>query len=237
MTNKTSTVLYSKIQYVIDLIDESFFSGQGKKKLPELVFAVNTQIGDSVTAFVQSEALYDKDNKRKLQYLGINPKYLDREPQKILSTLTHELCHVYENEYIHIAKNGYHDKIWVNLMQDCGLEPVFLNKSKTAVNTKIKEGGVFEKFAQSFVEKNGKGYFNIVEYNREYATDILIQKLLAKDARADNADKETKHYNHNKTKYTCAYCDAHVWGKSGLFIVCGNCQHNFIEEGIKNEKD
>ena len=38
---KTSTELYGKIQTVIDELDDSFFSGKGKQKIPEIVFAIN----------------------------------------------------------------------------------------------------------------------------------------------------------------------------------------------------
>ena len=91
---KTSTELYKKIQNVIDLLDNSFFSGKGKEKIPELVFAINNQCRSCVTAFVSPDALYDKVNNKKLQNLGINPKHLDRDISEILATICHELCHV-----------------------------------------------------------------------------------------------------------------------------------------------
>lgn len=240
---KTSTELYKKIQNVIDLLDISFFSGKGKEKIPELVFAINNQCRSCVTAFVSPDALYDKVNNKKLQYLGINPKHLDRDISEILATICHELCHVYENAYIHIPRGGYHDKQWTELMEGCGLTPVFLNKSKTAVSTKITEGGIFEDFVKKFREENGESYFNIVEYSPiiEHKTKVALG-LEDGDSdedddtpKADNADKPIKKYNRNKVKYTCPDCGSRVWGKAGLHIECIDCACSFEEE--EHEED
>ena len=64
---KTSTELYAKIQTVIDELDSTFFSGNGRECIPELVFAINNQCRACVTAFVSPDALYDKLNKRNMK--------------------------------------------------------------------------------------------------------------------------------------------------------------------------
>lgn len=239
---KTSAELYSKIQSVIDALDKNFFSGKGKQPIPEVVFAINNTCHACVTAFVSPNALYDKKNNKKLQYIGINPKHLNRDISEILATICHELCHVYENAYIHIPRGGYHDKQWTELMKDCGLYPVLLNKSKTAVSTKITEGGEFENFIKEFQEKYGEDYFNIVEYSPviEHQTKVALgieedDVSVYDTPRADNADKPVKKYNRNKIKYTCPSCKVSLWGKGSLNIICGNCNEQLEE--VKNEEE
>ena len=238
--SKASLELYGKIQKAIDLLDSRFFSGKGKQRLPDVVFAINNMCKSSMTAYVSPEALYDKKSDKKLQYLGINPRHLNRGLEGILATLCHEMCHVYENAYIHIPRGGYHDKKWEELMDDCGLEAVPLNKSRTAVATRIKDGGEFEEWVKIFREECGEDYFNIVEYSQELVHEIRVALGLGDgdgdgdEPKADNADKPVKKYNRNKTKYTCPDCGAHVWGKSGLHIECSDCGRSFEEE---NEED
>lgn len=233
---KTSTELYAKIQKVIDELDATFFSGKGKQKIPELVFAINNQCRACVTAFVSPDALYDKVNNRKLQYMGINPKHLNRDMSDILATICHELCHIYENAYIHIPRGGYHDKQWEELMKDCGLNPVFLNKCKTAVSTKVVEDGNFAKFVAKFKENHGEDYFNIVEYSSIVEHQTKVTLGIEDDdedddiPKADNADKPVKKYNRNKIKYTCPDCGMHLWGKSNLSVICGECNMKLKEE-------
>jgi predicted SprT family Zn-dependent metalloprotease len=186
-------------------------------------------------AFVQADALYDKSSDKKLQYLAINPDYLNRKLKDILGTVCHELCHVYENAFIHIPRGGYHDKQWAELMTECGLEPKYLNTSKTAVDHKIIKGGAFEDFVKTFTEKYGEDFFNIVSYSSE------LQKKTRKalgikddedddEPKADNADKPIKKYNRNKIKYICKGCQMKVWGKSGLSIHCNECDEDLEEE-------
>lgn len=238
---KTSTELYAKIQTVIDELDANFFSGKGKQPIPELVFAINNQCRVCVTAFVSPDALYDKKNDKKLQYMGINPRHLNRDVGEILATICHELCHIYENAYIHIPRGGYHDRQWAELMNDCGLNPVFLNKSKTAVSTKIVEGGKFAEYIEIFKDFHGEDYFNIVEYsplvehNTRVALGIEDGDIVSDTPKADNADKPIKKYNRNKVKYTCPDCQSKVWGKAGLHIECVDCACSFEEE--EHEED
>lgn len=231
----TSITLYSKVQTVIDELDKAFFSGKGKQKIPQVVFAINNRCKSCVVAYVQADALYDKSTDKKLQYLAINPDYLNRKLKDTLGTICHELCHVYENAFIHIPRGGYHDKQWAELMAECGLEPKYLNTSKTAVDHKIIKGGVFEDFVKAFTEKYGEDFFNIVSYSSE------IQKKTRKalgikddedsdEPRADNADKPIKKYNRNKIKYICHGCGLKVWGKGGLSIHCNECDEDLEEE-------
>ena len=237
---KTTLLVYSKFQKAVDLIEGKFFTEKGKQPFPKFVLAINNKCKSVVCAFVQNNALFDKNNGDKIQYLGINPRYLDRGNSYVLSTLCHELCHVYENAYIHIPRGGYHDKSWHNLMTDCGLEPVYLNKSKTAVNEKIIEGESFDSFVKDFTEEYGD-YFNVVEYSQNVAKDYKDKNPesdvdLSDAPRADNADKPVKVYNRNKIKYECS-CGNKLWGKAGLHIHCEDCHSEFVEEERKEEED
>lgn len=220
-----------KLSLVISKMSMFFFESKGKYKIPDVFFTLNNRCNALVTAFVNPNSLYNKENKKVINYLGINPKWLNRELREVLATICHELCHIYENTYIHIPRGGYHDKQWEELMLSCGLKPVFMNKAKTSVSTQIIEGGEFDSFVNSFKEEFGEDYFNLVEYSTE------IEKQLRKDVegteedsdipKADNADKPIKKYNRNKIKYVCPSCDCKVWGKQGLDIYCNTCACNF----------
>lgn len=224
--------VYAKFALAIEEIEKTFFVGKDKKKFPRFVFAINNRCKAAV-AFVSPDALFDKTDGKKVQYLGINPHYLDRGSAYVLQTLCHELCHVYEHAYIHIPRGGYHDKQWHGLMTSCGLEPVYMNKSKTNVSDKIIEGGEFEDFVKAF-EENHPDFFNVVEFRESVVKGWKEENPNAEadeeGAMADNADKPVKTYNRNKIKYVCPDCEAKVWGKAGLHIACSDCGAYFVEE-------
>ena len=231
--NQYTTQLYTKFELCMTQIEKRFFLDKGKKEFPKIVMAINNRVSSCVVAFVQADALYDKSTAEKIQYMGINPYYLDRTVGEVMATLCHELCHIYENAYIHIARNGYHDKQWASLMKDCGLEPKYLNKSKTAVSHTVIEGGEFDKFISEFVEEHGADFFTICSYSKVLDTKVRKELGLSdedEEDKPDNADKPLKKYNRNKVKYTCPNCDTKVWGKKDLYIICGNCNEQFEED-------
>lgn len=225
-----------KLSFVIEKLSYTFFESKGKYKIPDVFFTLSNKCGDLVTAYVASNSLYNKENKKVINYLGINPKWLNRELKEVLATVCHELCHVYENTYIHIPRGAYHDKQWEQLMLDCGLKPIYMNKSKTGVATQIIEGGEFDSFVNSFKEEFGEDYFNLVEYSTEIENQLRKNIEGIEDIpRADNADKQRKKYNRNKTKYVCPSCECKLWGKAGLDIYCNTCDCDFTE--VENEED
>lgn len=238
--NKYTMQVYGKMQFCMNLIEKRFFLDKGKEKLPKVVMAINNRCNSCVVAYIQYGALYDKSSKEKIQYFAINPAFLNRSVPEILSTICHEICHIYENEYIHIARGGYHDKIWAGLMQDCGLDPIYLNASKTAVSHKIIEGGDFEKFSTDFVEKYGDDFFTLQEYNPflmptdpkdDGDSDGDSDDDTPKSPKPDNDGKVPKKYNRNKIKYVCPNCKCKVWGKAGLNLHCNDCDCDFeVEE-------
>lgn len=116
----------------------------------------------------------------------------------------------------------------------CGLEPKYLNTSKTAVDHKIIKGGAFEDFVKAFTEKYGEDFFNIVSYSSEVQKKtrkaLGIKDDDSDEPKADNADKPIKKYNRNKIKYICPGCGMKVWGKGGLSIHCNECNEDLEED-------
>lgn len=100
-------------------------------------------------------------------------------------------------------------------MQEAGLRPVYLNRSKTSVGTEIIKGGEFGVFVREFLEENS-GFLLPVRYRMDMALQKTDRPV------ADNADKERKTYNRNKIKYRCPLCGASVRGKPSLVLFCGN---------------
>ena len=227
--DKITKVIYSKMQCAVDEIEKYFFTSKSKERFPAVLYAVNYSCARGVVAYVRPASLYDTDKKEVVHYLCINPSFLSRGLEYLLSTLTHELCHVYESEYIHIARGGYHDKQWHDLMISCGLQPRYQNASRTAVDETIIEGGIFTDFVKYFIGKYGDKYFNLATYTPKLDDDgnpapaPIVPPADDGRPRADNYGKPIKVYNRNKIKYTCCGCGAKVWGKPNLHIFCGDC--------------
>lgn len=227
--DKITKVIYTKMQTAVDEIEKYFFTSKKLEKFPSVLYAVNYSCARGVVAYVRPASLYDTEKKEVVHYLCINPSFLSRGLEYLLSTLVHELCHVYESEYIHIARGGYHDKQWHDLMIGCGLEPRYHNASRTSVDETIIEGGIFTKFSEYFIKKYGENYFNLATHDPITTDDgnttpAPVERPADDNRpRADNYGKPIKVYNRNKIKYTCTGCASKVWGKPNLHIVCADC--------------
>ena len=219
ITNAYTVKLYSKFQYAIKAIEQAFFIPNGLEQFPDLVLSINSSMKSCVMAFVRPNSLYDTDSKKMILELAINPKTLNLGLTEIMSTLTHELCHIYECSYIHIPRGGYHTKDWHNLMIQCGLDPIYMNKSKTSVNEKIIKNGVFTEFIEAF-EKHNKNFFTLVTFDPSKQERPVTPEGTP---RADNYDKPVKVYNRAKICFTCPTCGAKCWGKPTLSVMCGEC--------------
>ena len=229
--DKITAVIYSKMQTAEKEIEKFFFTSKGKEKFPPVLYAINYSCERCCVAYVRPNSLYDTDKKEIVQYLCFNPNYLNRTLAETLSTMVHELCHVYETAYIHIPRGGYHTNAWCDLMRGCGLEPVFFNPSRTAVSHTPIEGGLFNEFAKYFIEKYGENYFNITvhDWDDDEPDEPTEPTPNNPDAptplRPDNWGKRPKTYNRNKIKYVCS-CGVKVWGKPNLKIACAVCSES-----------
>lgn len=228
--NQYTRDLYSRYQFAIDELNKTFFSGfNGREKLPPVCLAINKDCHACCVAYVDPVGLHDTSINRKVHYLALNPKYLNRTYSEILSTLYHELCHVYEVEYIHIPRGGYHTKAWDALMREAGLTPVYMNPSRTAVSHTVDENGLFDAFVKTF-EKNNENFFTLQSGKLPIVSEPTEPTAPAEPTeptapKADNYNKVPKKYNRNKIKYFCG-CST-VWGKAGLKIKCCECGNMF----------
>lgn len=72
---------------------------------------------------------------------------------------------------------------------------------------------------------------NSVETTDLSNADERMHKPLAEVLQAkrsiEPAGKRQQSTNQNKVKYSCLECVTHVWGKSGLNIVCGSCGSDY----------
>lgn len=143
--------------------------------------------------------------------ITLNPSYFrSGEEKKVLSTLVHEMCHLYIDFKGKKGCYGYHSKEWSDLMEEVGLLPTSdgTKKGKKTgfrMTHLIIKGGKFEQECTKFLSE--KKNFDVIENNEslKYAESEL--------------KKEKK--SGIRVKYSCE-CSS-VWGKSSLIIYCKKC--------------
>lgn len=196
--------LYRNLNLFYFLYNNRFFDSE----LPCVIITLERKA--KVKGFFIKNSYFDKDNN-KLSEICINPEYLDQSNiESVLSTLVHEMCHLYTCVKNCNYENGYHGRVWAEKMKSIGLIPTDSGKiggKETGYNITqvILREGEFHRFTEDKLK-----LFKDCFYARIIDTENLVH----------NSVKCGKRY-----KYSCG-C-SNVWGKKDLSLMCVKCGNVF----------
>ncbi len=154
--------------------------------------------------------------------IALNPdQFQMRSTAEILSTLVHEMCHLWQHHFGKPSRSGYHNKEWADMMETVGLIPSSTGakggkRIGQQVSHYIAIGGRFDKVCTGLTTKG-------------FAIPWLALTSQNEETRKKKAA--------SKTKYTCPECEANAWGKLGLKLVCGECDQIMQGEEPEEESD
>jgi ribosomal protein S27AE len=123
----------------------------------------------------------------------------------ILSTLAHEMAHVWQQTHGKPPRRSYHDRQWAAKMREIGLQP-----SSTAEPGGMETGQTVShyiipagRYAQAYAKLAARG--------------LQLHWQSAPESGVDRAKKASK------TKFTCPTCGQNAWAKPEAALVCGKC--------------
>jgi predicted SprT family Zn-dependent metalloprotease len=197
----------SSYQSLFDFFNARLFNGE----LPHCVLNFS-RAAKSYGFFVAD--IWSSSGDRAAE-ISLNPDHLDRKPKESLSTLVHEMCHLWEHAVSKTApRRCYHNRQFADKMEQVGL----------MTSSTGEPGGkrVGQKMTHYIIEGGA--------YEKAFA-DVTPEMLLpwSTAARLDG-DKEKAKRPKSKFLYTCPCCGAKAWGKPGLLLICGECEEEFEME-------
>ena len=203
--NKPTAAAYGAIQAAYDFFNAELFGGE----LPQCLITLTRKKGAygyfSPTRFslVGSENAVDE--------IALNPMHFaERETAETLSTLVHEMVHLWQQHFGEPPRRCYHDRQWAAKMKSVGLWP-----SSTAAEGGKETGAR----VSHFIIEDGAYAAAYERWAAQVKTPLFqdVALLLA-------SEKEAEKKAASKTKFTCPKCSANAWGKPDLHIVCGDCE-------------
>jgi hypothetical protein len=147
--------------------------------------------------------------------IALNPDTMNRAPRVVLSTLVHEMVHLWQFHFGKPSRAAYHNKEWASKMEDVGLMPSDTGKP---------DGKRTGQRVSHYIEQGGR-------YDR-WVTDFLTPERLFTWASTPALKGSTKK-SKSKIKYSCGPHQA--WGKPGLSIYCRDCER--VMKGEELEED
>jgi hypothetical protein len=190
--------VYKTLNAAFDYFNKTLFAWS----LPVPVLSIRAK-SKSAGYFAPARMANPKAKKEVFHEIALNPSTFDRPPVEILSTLVHDMVHLWQEVSGKPSKNGYHNKQWSHKMIEVGLIPSDDGTpggkmTGSSMTHYIEKGGEFHKMARSFLKLENFNFF--VELPG-------IKKERPK----------------SKVKFTCPNCGANIWGKPETEVSCTPC--------------
>lgn len=171
------------------------------------------------------------DASEVVDEIGLNPAYFATElTTKVLSTLVHEMVHLWQQHFGRPSRRGYHNKQWAVKMVEIGLVPSSTGAPGGSpigerMSHYIQPGGRFEIACSAYLARNSTTLFQDATYRvvrpNEDDTSRPFDDDRGLGARIEKIARDRRRKAASKTRFTC--CGQNAWAKPSVELVCGLC--------------
>lgn len=196
---------YTGLMQAYDFLNQRLYKG----KLPQCLITLQRHKG--AYGYFAGERFGSRDGKTITDEIALNPNHFAECTERdIMSTLAHEMSHLWQAHFGKPSRNGYHNKQWGEDMKRIGLYPSSTGQkggkeTGQKVSHYILKGGLYD-VCYAELAKRGLGKL----YLDRWAGDP--EKAGKKKAKAAS-----------KTCFTCPDCDQKAWAKDTASLICGEC--------------
>jgi predicted SprT family Zn-dependent metalloprotease len=144
--------------------------------------------------------------------IALNPAHFaEQGDEEVLSTLVHEMCHLWQHHFGRPSRGGYHNKEWAYKMRDVGLIPS---------TTGHPGGAATGQQVSHFIEKGGR-------------FEIACAKILERGFKVRWLDRARNQpfkgrSSGTRDRYTCVACRLNAWARPGVSLICGKCSKRML---------
>ena len=202
-------------QQAFDYFNEQLFDNQ----LPQVILNFSRSGSHTIAFYAprrwqQGEKVVEQT---ALDEISLNPKYLGMSMEEIMSSLVHEMMHLWQFAHGNPSRRSYHNKEWAMKMKEVGLQPDDGTGKETGQNVshRIMEEGLFQKTFQTMPESHSLPWRVFIEGDGGKATG------------GEEQPGKPKSKSGKRLKYSCPSCKTNIWGKEGLRIGCMDCDEVF----------
>lgn len=192
---------YNGLEEAFRFYNEQLFEG----KLPEVFFTIHRK--RKAHGYFWAEQFNHREDGHRLHEIALNPESMGRTMEEIMGTLVHEMCHLWQQEFGKAPKRVYHDKQFAEQMEKVGL----------ICSANGQPGG----------KKTGR---NMTHYVDEHGPFAALKPPVTLPYFTQPQIAAAKKKDESKVKHSCPCCNANVWGKRGINVMCGECDEKMEAE-------
>jgi predicted SprT family Zn-dependent metalloprotease len=203
---------YNEITKAYDFFNKKLFHGT----LPPCLITMQRQ--NRTYGYFAGECFGSRDGREITDEIALNPTHFrERTTEESLSTLVHEMAHLWQHHHGTRPRKGYHSREWAAKMREVGLVPTDTGveggkETGQHVSHYIANDGRFAKACNALV---GSGF--ALPYIERWN---------------DEDDQKRKKKAASKTRYTCPSCGVNAWGKPTINLICGECEKKMEAEEL-----
>jgi hypothetical protein len=155
-----------------------------------------------------------KDGQRTDE-MALNPEHFVDGTQEILSTLAHEMVHMWQHHFGKPGRGRYHNSEWAAKMRHIGLHPSDTGKeggkqTGDCVSHYVVADGPFARTVKKLLDSGFE-----ITWAEVKATE------LSSSGDGAGQDGAGGSLSGKRTKYKCPQCDLNAWAKAGAELLCG----------------
>jgi predicted SprT family Zn-dependent metalloprotease len=208
---------YTELDRAYDSFNAALFGGH----LPSCV--ITMQRRRKAYGYFAGNSWTDAAGRLVTDEIAMSPdKFAVRSTAETLSTLVHEMCHLWQHHFGTPSRGRYHNREWGRMMEAVGLIPSDTGepggkKTGDRMSHYIEPGGRFEQACAALL-----------------AEGFTVPWVARADAGEDPARKKKRLAS--KTKYACPSCGLSVWGKPEIKVACVECREA-LQADIPEEEE
>lgn len=207
---------YAELQMAYDHFNHALFAGE----LPPCLITLQRE---RRTLGYFSEQRFVSHDRVVTDEIAMNPSYFAVcGIEDSLSTLVHEMAHLWQHHYGKPGRARYHNREWAEKMVSLGLTPSDTGQpggkmTGDSMSHLIDAGGPFQKSCAKLLDRQFRlswlDRFPPADTLHEGATDLADMMDMPDPSKPKNKSK--------RVKYQCPNCSSQAWGKPGLMLLCG----------------
>jgi hypothetical protein len=208
-TNDPTIRMASELQAAYDFFNTELYEA----KLPRCLITLQRKRG------ARGYFAYDRFTNRTGEFLdeiALNPRWFKhRSFIEVMSTLVHEMAHLWQRHFGQPGRSGYHNKQWAGEMLRLGLRP-----SRTGAN----QGPITGRSMTHYIKPGER--FDVAA-NKLRALPLSITWFDSDGPRPPPVPASLGEFSEQsgrRAKFTCPSCKDSAWGKPSLQIDCRKCE-------------
>jgi len=192
---KTTAVTYNGLNEAYAFFNACLFKGD----LPNCL--ITLQRKSKAYGYFAGDRFGSRDGDVVTDEIALNPSHFRvRSTEEVLSTLVHEMAHLWQHRFGKPSRSNYHNKEWGDKMREIGLVPSSTGApGGKATGQRVSHyivPGRLNEAVEMWVADHGHGHLYVDLWDTE-------------EAKAQRAKKAA-----SKTRYTCPGCEAHGGGSN-----------------------